>query len=180
MDSRIKLVKIDRKRLGYPPTPENHWLVGPVRPINAGLRYASGDWIARIDDDDEWTPEHLESSLKIAISSKVEFVSSSYIVVEKEVISRIDPTDFPPIGGVQTWVYRSYLRFFKSHLSCWRKTWNRVNDTDVAQRMRNAGVRVGVNNNIGATISPRRKDEPIGSKAYLLDPDYYSSFYKTE
>ena len=49
---------IDKK---YDETIENHWFAGPVNAINKGLEKASGDWIARIDDDDLWTNDHLKS-----------------------------------------------------------------------------------------------------------------------
>jgi glycosyltransferase involved in cell wall biosynthesis len=168
---------MNRKKLGYPPSPENHWLVGPVKPINVGLRNVTGSWIARIDDDDEWLPEHLENSLRHAKNFNVEFISSSYKVIEKGIIKKIDPSGDPPIGGVQTWVYRSYLSFFRAHISCWRKSWNRVNDTDIAQRMRNAGVRIATHDSVGAIIKPRNESEQVGSRAYLQNPDFYSSFY---
>jgi glycosyltransferase involved in cell wall biosynthesis len=179
-DPRIKLINIKRNRLGYPPTAENHWLVGPVRPINAGLKKVTGDWIARIDDDDEWLPNHLESSIEIGKNPWIEFISSGYEVTNQGNTRVILPEGDPPIGGVQTWVYRSYLAFFRSHLTSWRKSWNRVNDTDVAQRMRKAGVRITHHNNIGASIRPRIEGESIGSKAYLENSNYYRSFYDVQ
>ena len=68
---------IDKKK--YDETIENHWFAGPVNAINKGLEKASGDWIARIDDDDLWTNDHLKSLLFFAIKNNLEFVSSAHI-----------------------------------------------------------------------------------------------------
>jgi glycosyltransferase involved in cell wall biosynthesis len=177
IDNRVKLISIKRDRLGYPPSAENHWFVGPVKPINAGLRHAQGDWIARIDDDDEWLPAHLENALKLLKHNSFEFVSSSYEVLIDRKRKIIRPTGSPPVGGVQTWVYRGYLKFFRSHLSCWRKSWNRVNDTDLQQRMLRSGVRTAIHDGISARITPRPNTNQIGIKAYKENPDSYNEFY---
>ncbi len=62
-DKRIKYVKIRRNNYRYPNTIENHWFVGPVIALNKGLDLVKGDWIARIDDDDIWTKNHLKDLL---------------------------------------------------------------------------------------------------------------------
>ena len=61
-------------------TVENHWFAGPVMANNEGLKNASGDWIARIDDDDIWTSNHLEDLIKYAKHTQSDFVSSSYLL----------------------------------------------------------------------------------------------------
>lgn len=166
-DPRIRLISLRRRRT-YPPTAENHWLAGPVAPLNAGLHWISGEWIARIDDDDIWTKRHLEKLLAIAIEDDAEFVSSAYSVVEGK-LARIvwNDRETPPIGGTQTWLWRSYLRFMAWNPDCWRKEWNRVNDTDLADRMRKAGVRISYLPESTATIKPRPGETLIGSRAYL-------------
>ncbi len=176
-DSRIKLVLQDRSRLGYPPSAENHWLVGPVKPINAGLRAVTGKWIARIDDDDEWHPNHLEKLLELLFCSHAEFASSSYEAIVGGLRTEIEPTGTPPIGGVQTWVYRSYLKFFRANINSWRKTWNRVNDTDLQQRFVAAGVKIAHLREVTVTIRPRPGEKSIGSSAYLKNEERYRKKY---
>ena len=154
----------------YPPTAENHWLAGPVAPANAALDYCLGQWIARIDDDDVWWPGHIESLLKFAQDGDYEFVSSAYERVDasgREVIWHDGLS--PPIGGVQTWLYRSYLRFMKFKPDCWRKSWNRVNDTDLADRFRRAGVRIGWLPKVTARVEARPGETEVGLKAYQSD-----------
>lgn len=162
----IRVIEVPRTRT-YPPTPENHWLAGPVVPANAALRECRGAYIARIDDDDEWKPEHLERLLYFAHDNGFEFVSSAY-----ETDSKVIEHDGgnPPIGGTQTWLYRSYLAAFKYNGQCWRKSWNRVNDTDLAQRFRDMGVRIGHLNEVTARVLPRPGETHVGSKAYNENP----------
>ena len=66
----------------------------------------------------------------------MEFVSSSYkTIVDGTETLKDFSQEIPPIGGVQTWLYRSYLKFFKANINCWRKNINRVNDLDLQDRM---------------------------------------------
>lgn len=167
-DKRIRLLDVPRTRI-YPPTAVNHWLAGPVVPLNAALKVARGAWLARIDDDDEWTADHVEKLLRFAQGGNFEFVSSAYHRyahrdADVEVIGAEDG-----IGGTQTWLWRSYLKFMRYNPDCWRKRWHAVNDMDLAQRMRNAGVRIGYLDEVTALIKPRPGEDNIGFKAYTAD-----------
>ncbi|MFH1657314.1 MAG: glycosyltransferase family 2 protein [bacterium] len=45
---------------------------GVSKPINTGLKASQGDYIALLEDDDEWLPEKLERQLEIFQNSKKE------------------------------------------------------------------------------------------------------------
>lgn len=168
LDPRIKWLNVPRKPK-YPPTPENHWFAGPVDPINAGLKAATGQWIARIDDDDTWTPDHIEALLRFAQEGDYEFVSAAHATDKGSVQPYIE--NGIAVGGVQTWLYRSYLRTFTANPDCWRKTWCRVNDTDLQDRFIKAGVRMGYLDKVVAHVLPRPGETEIGLKAYTADAD---------
>src|ERR1041385_5815082 len=55
--TRDALTAIDDPRLRVVQLPEN---VGLSSALNAGIREASGRWVALLDDDDEWFPRKLE------------------------------------------------------------------------------------------------------------------------
>ncbi len=178
-DKRIWLMDVPRTEL-YPPTAENHWLCGPIEPANAALRVARGDWIARIDDDDVWTPDHLEVLLRFAQKRDYEFVSSYAEARWKGKNEKLEPynIDGRLIGSTQTWLYRKYLRAMKYSPHCWRKNRNRVNDTDLQERFVKAGVRMGWTSLVTAYIYPRPGETHIGSKAYFSNARDKEIFYR--
>jgi glycosyltransferase involved in cell wall biosynthesis len=179
LDPRIKFYNIPKRGYRYPPTAENHWFCGPVVAINEGLSRVTGKWIARIDDDDYWSAEHVEKLLGFATANDYEFVSSHYWVKRDGFNETISGTNtLENIGGVQTWLYRSYLRFMRANLQCWRKSWNKVNDTDLANRIYKAGARIGYYNDITAMIEPRPGESEIGLKAYRSMAKRMENFYR--
>lgn len=182
-DPRIRFYNLPKRTYRYPPTAENHWLAGPVVPSNKALDMVRGKWIARIDDDDVWTPTHIVDLLRFAQKGGYEFVSAQYIeerlgrqaVIDGERAgsSYYNPGgkddkggDSPKIGGTQTWLYRSYLRFFRYNINCWRKAWNRVNDVDISVRIFKAGVRMGFLDKVEAYVLPRPGETTVGVDAY--------------
>lgn len=178
-DERIRYFNIPKRGYRYPPTAINHWFNGSTVASNVALSMVKGAWIARNDDDDIWTEDHLEKLLNFAIENDLEFASSSYKTIcdGKEEIIDCGESEIP-IGGTQTWLYRSYLKFIKYNPNCWRKTWNRVNDTDLQERIYKAGVRVGYLNDVTTIIYPRPGEIHIGSKAYLSKKNEYENFYQ--
>jgi glycosyltransferase involved in cell wall biosynthesis len=193
-DNRIRFINLPYRKRRYPETAENHWLAGPVVAANQALRHCRGDWIARLDDDDLWMPNHLEKLVHLALNGKYEFVSAK---AEFERFGRrevLDPPGArdpyytrspsipglysPPIGPTQTWLYRSYLKFFRYNINCWRKSWNRVNDIDLSLRMFNAGVSMGFLPEVTALIIPRPGDETVGIDAYKARPEEHLSHYQ--
>ena len=167
-DPRVTWVDVPRTKT-YPPTALNHWYAGPVHPMNAALQMVDAEFIARIDDDDEWTPDHIERSVRFARDGGHEFVSSQYAIHEadgQEYVIGHDGED-PPAGGTQTWLWMSYLRFMKWNPDCWKNEVNKVNDTDLVHRFRRAGVRMGYMKGVGCIIRPRPGEKFVGSRAYL-------------
>jgi glycosyltransferase involved in cell wall biosynthesis len=141
--------------------PKMRWFTGPVRATNEATRLCSGDWVAHLDDDDSWIPDHLQTMLDFAIKGNYELVSSAYDGNGKKVGAE------DGIGGCQTWLMRRYIAdIFQYDPKCYKKKWNRVSDTDVAERMRKAGVRMGYLDKITAIVKPRPGETEIGLKAY--------------
>lgn len=193
-DHRVRFYNIPERGYRYPPTAENHWLAGPVVAANKGLELSKGKWIARLDDDDTWTPDHIEALLRFAQKYNYEFVSAQCVEercgkqrVDKGVGAR-DPYytrrnravrgPNPLIGGTSTWLFRSYLRFIKYNINCWRKSWNRVNDIDYSLRIFKAGVRMGFLPEVTAFVIPRPGEDTIGLDAYKVDAEKTLDHFK--
>jgi glycosyltransferase involved in cell wall biosynthesis len=63
-DSRVRFWHIPRQ--SYPEDPGERWCVLGLNARNHGLDHAEGDWVAPLDDDDEWTDDHVEVLLQAA------------------------------------------------------------------------------------------------------------------
>lgn len=167
-DPRIRFVNLPKRERRYPEGVDIHWFAGPVVPANHALNIVQGKWIARLDDDDIWTPDHLESLLRFAQKGNYEFVSAMYEEERHGKKNIVDEKDKDPrIGGTQTWLYRSYLNLFKYNINCWRKSWNKVNDLDIQDRMYKAGVNMGFLEKVVTIIKPRPGEDTVGIDAYL-------------
>ena len=191
-DPRIRFYNLPNRKWRYPETAENHWLAGPVIPANKALEMATGQWIARIDDDDVWTTDHLEVLLSYATKNNYEFVSSCYETEEngnRKVHRGVSATSYytagkkvskknDMIGGTSTWLYRSYLRFMKYNINCWRKSWNRVSEADFGNRILKSGVRMGFVPKVLSYVLPRPNESEMGIKAYLNDTEKKESHYR--
>lgn len=72
-DNRIIFLNLPR-RTRYPEIPELRRMVAGSGPMNIGLHLSQGEWISQLDDDDEFTPNHIEDLLNFAIEGNYDFV----------------------------------------------------------------------------------------------------------
>jgi glycosyltransferase involved in cell wall biosynthesis len=70
-DPRVRLWHIPRQT--YPEDPGQKWCVLGLNARNHALDHASGDWVAPLDDDDEWTDNHIELLLSAVINGRMDF-----------------------------------------------------------------------------------------------------------
>ena len=170
--SRIKdnrIVFFDLPQRGaYPDDPKDRWFVQGVAPRNKGLEIARGKWFSWISDDDLLLPNHFESLLRFAQKGDYEFVSASYRYMKNGQVFTQDARDFHPrIGGMQTWMYRAYLKCFRWNIDSWRKDWNRPCDYDLQDRMHRAGVRMGFLDEVVAYVPPVEGTDTVGLDAHM-------------
>lgn len=144
-DPRIKFYDLP-KRGKYPKDIKDRWFVQGSVPRNVGMSLASGDWFVFISDDDIMLPNHINTLLNAAIEKNVEFISASYETIKNGKKIIVDPCPYGKedvlIGGMQTWLYRSYLKVFKWNVDSWRKRWNRPVDYDLQLRFLDANVKI--------------------------------------
>jgi glycosyltransferase involved in cell wall biosynthesis len=70
--------------------------VGLAEARNYGIRAAHGNWIALLDDDDEWLPEKLAAQVAMAEEAKSEFVFAPCRFMERTLeINRMMPAVLP-------------------------------------------------------------------------------------
>jgi glycosyltransferase involved in cell wall biosynthesis len=167
-DPRVRFHDLP-KRGKYPHNPTDRWFVQGVAPRNKGLSLAKGKWLTWISDDDILLPNHFESLLRFAQKGNYEFVSAAYTFEKNGMIVTQDASNFNPrIGGMQTWMYRSYLKCYKWNIHSWRKKWDKPCDYDLQYRMYNTGVRMGFLNEIVAHVPPVEGTKTVGLEAQTI------------
>jgi glycosyl transferase family 2 len=134
-ESRIRFVNLPFRTV-YPDDPYERWQVSGAAAWNRAVELSRGDWIAPLDDDDEFLPHHMETLLDLALGERAEFAYGK--------LERADGGDyfaFPPElyqTGMQSAIYLRALDFFE----CDTRSWvvDEPTDWNVIRRMREAGV----------------------------------------
>lgn len=88
-DPRIRYVNLP-ERPKYARFPRSFWSTAGTYAVNAALDLCRGEWVAPLDDDDEFAPHHLETLLQVAQSQQLEMVYSQ--------MECFDGTGWRPLG----------------------------------------------------------------------------------
>jgi glycosyltransferase involved in cell wall biosynthesis len=70
-DERIQLHRVPRQ--SYPEDPGQRWAVVGLNARNYALDCARGEWLAPLDDDDEWSLDHIQVLLDAVRQEKADF-----------------------------------------------------------------------------------------------------------
>lgn len=135
-DSRIRFVNLPFRTINSD-EPHERWLVSGAAPSNLAIELSRGEWIAPLDDDDEFLPRHIETLLALALDHRAEF---AYGKLERGDGGR-DYFSFPPKFtqiGMQAAIYLRALSFFEWNVSSW--VVGEPSDWNLIRRMREAGV----------------------------------------
>jgi len=141
-DKRIRFHNLP-ERGNYPADPMDRWMVAGVDPANKGIELCSGEWIAPLDDDDEFSEDHIEVLLNYALAHDCEMV---YGVVQMET----KPGQWRNLGSYPlkcgkishlSVLYHSKLKFLKYDINAWK--YGEPADWNMWRRMKEAGVRIG-------------------------------------
>lgn len=140
-DPRVRFVNIPRTK--YPSDPGRRWLVVGSGGMNYALDAAKGAWITPLDDDDEYTRDHVEVLLRTAIERRLEFVYAQTEVIAPNGTTGIVGRWPPGLGAFTNGalLYSTRLRFFKYDPESWRD--RLPADWTLWRRMLAAGVKMG-------------------------------------
>lgn len=172
-DERVKFYDLD-KRGRYPNNIKDRWFVQGTKPRNVGMSLADGMWFVFISDDEILYPNHIETLLRAAQIGDYEFISAAYEEERNGARKVIYPSAFDPnqpnfyCGGMQTWLYRSYLKCFKWNIHSWRKSINRPVDYDLCLRFKYCGVKMGCINTVVGLNPVVEGTDTVGYEAALI------------
>jgi glycosyl transferase family 2 len=152
-DKRVRFYNLPY-RGPYPSDPQRRWYVAGIPPANEAARLARGAWIAQQDDDDEFTPTHVERLVEAARSTRSEVAYGRFETADPRG-QRFVTGVLPPTMGHFAWqaaIYHEGLRFFELELSdAWFGT---PGDWSLCRRMLNAGVRMTMIDDVVARLYP--------------------------
>jgi hypothetical protein len=128
----------------YPVDPHAMWYVAGVPPFNEAVRRARGAWVAPLNDDDAFRPDHLEVLLEAARRDRLE-VAYGKVAVHRPDGTSAEIGEFPPAHGAFTLqtalIHAGVAPMFPAELSdeLFRLPW----DWGIGLRMTRSGVRIG-------------------------------------
>jgi glycosyltransferase involved in cell wall biosynthesis len=113
--------------------------------MNAGAQLARGNWIAPLDDDDEFAPDHVEKLLTAALARDLEVVYGNILVRlpgsnQEDILWSTYPPQLGRFNFISA-LYMTPLRFIQYDVRSWML--NEPGDWNLCRRMMEAGVRIG-------------------------------------
>ena len=146
----------------YPDVPEHAWLAVGTPPFNCAIAEARGRWIAPLDDDDTFTPDHIERLLEVARERRLELVYGllrcNYPDGTQDFIGEFPPrTEFTELRssfGLQAALLHTGLRFMQMHLT--DPLFGLANDVSLSRRLIRIGVRMGMIDEVVSDYYPAR------------------------
>lgn len=150
-DPRVRFYNLPKPGR-YPKDARKRWSVAGTTPDNRSRDLAHGEWIAPMDDDDVFAPDHIESLLRFAQHGEHEWVAADFLEERTPgslVLASGSPEDSQSKRLARlmsrsvrsSWFYRSYLRCIKADLHAWRYKLN--GDQSLKRRYVRVGVRMG-------------------------------------
>jgi len=148
----------------YPSEKKALWQVAGSVPKNKGLEVCRGAWIAPLDDDDVFTPDHIESLLRYAQKNDLELVYGK-LRIEEAVGRWKEKGLVNKHMSIQnsTMLFRSYLKLFRSDINAWKV--GLTGDYHRTLRYRETGVRMGYLDKVVALMPLRPGQTKMGISA---------------
>jgi glycosyltransferase involved in cell wall biosynthesis len=141
----------------YPADPLSRWYVAGVPPYNEAVRRAGGLWIAPLDDDDAFRPDHIERLLGQAQRKRLELIYGATLRRDPDGATQVLGR-FPPEHsqfGLQSTLYHSGIaELFELELT--DALFDLPYDWGLAQRMLRAGVRMSMVAEISVDYYPSK------------------------
>jgi glycosyltransferase involved in cell wall biosynthesis len=141
-DPRVRYHNLP-ERPQYARFPRFYWMTAGSYAMNKALELCRGDWIAPLDDDDEFSPDHLEVLLAEARARQLEM---AYGILDAQMPGDVwRPIGSAPLAAGQichaSAMFHRRLRMFHHDPTCWLL--EEPGDWNVWRRMAMGGARIG-------------------------------------
>lgn len=140
-DPRVRYDEFSRRNV-YPEDRHARWMVAGSPGMNRGVDLATGEWIAPLDEDDSFTPDHIEKLLALARTERVELAYGA--LEQKNLINSTSDTiwSFPPAISQFSFQSAIYLRALNPAFRYDEASWTvrEPGDWNLIRRMTAAGV----------------------------------------
>lgn len=140
-DPRVHFHNLKR-RGRYPSKKGPLWYVAGIKPVNFGLRCARGAWIAHLDDDDTFLPNHLSTLLAAAQTERSEWAHGQVRFIDDAGNEQGAVGGPMPAHGAIARIgslYHAGLKTFRYNPGCWKYFY--PGDWDLWERLLEMGVR---------------------------------------
>jgi Glycosyl transferase family 2 len=151
-DPRVRFVAMPHRGV-YPEDARKSWMVAGAPAMNAGAQLAAGQWIAPLDDDDEFLPNHIEILLDTALAGRFEMVYGKANRITTDGTTVVG--DYPPRLAKFSFIaamYMTPLRFFEWDVRSW--VLDEPADWTLCRRMLESGVRIGFVDQVVTNLYP--------------------------
>ena len=153
-DKRIRFYNLPNRTV-YPENSVLKWRVIGTPAMNLAANMAKGEWIAPLDDDDEFTPDHLEKLIDKAKATKSEMVYGA--MIQKNLVTGKEKKlwSSPPRAGEFSFHNAIYMKLLNEIFKYDFKTWvmDEVNDWNMCRRMMESGVKISAIEDVVGTAN---------------------------
>lgn len=152
-DPRVRFEELPT-RGDYPRHLRSQWRVAGTPAANRALELCTGRWIAPLDDDDEFTPDHVETLLRLAQAERAELVWGA--LLRRNVVEGTERTIWSPepLTGpfrFQGALYHQALTLFRYEPAAW--ILHEAGDRNLMRRMVLAGARLATTEAVVGTVN---------------------------
>ena len=151
-DDRVRYVEFAEQNW-YPDDLHSRWMVAGSPGMNHGANLAAGSWIAPLDDDDEFSDDHIEKLLATALENRAEL--SYGALIQKQLTHGVQNMIWSSPPAISQFsfmgaIYMKPLNFFQYDQQSWMV--DEPGDWNLIRRMSAAGVRMAAISDVVGTM----------------------------
>ena len=153
-DPRVRYEEFPR-RSNYPEDPHARWMVAGSPGMNRGADLAIGTWLAPLDEDDAFTPDHVEKLLGLAQRERVELAYGA--LIQRNTVNNTEARIFSEPPAISQFSFQGalYLRMLGSVFRYDEESWlvEEPGDWNLIRRMTEAGVTMAATDDVVAVMN---------------------------